>query len=346
MSVKIWQDHWFKEEEERHSIDVNSICNFGVKVLDDVLIGILKKDLIVIGADSGVGKSELCLKIAINNAMKGKKVALYFLEGGSTEAIARIKWQLICDKYFTNKMSGLDMNYRKWRMNMIKEPLMDKLEEECHDYFESKVKNNLMMYDSPNGLTLKDFTDSLDYFLQPEEGFEDDPFSYKHKCDLIIIDHLQYFSLTNPKNELIEQAQILQKVNQICHNYKIPVILASHLRKKDKDRGLPSQEDFYGTSNIPKMSSISITMSSEATADGINYPTYFRFVKSRTRIPSCYAIRNNFNLTKGKYDDEYSVYQLFGDTLPDNPLTQDKLPKFVQGAKGYIPVKGDKQWTD
>lgn len=346
MSVKRWDSNWKNEEVERLGIDVSKICNFGIKVLDDTLIGILKNDLICIGADSGVGKSEICLKIAIHNAMRGKKVALYFLEGGAQEALARIKWDLIRERYYSKGYNGIDMDYRKWRMNMIKDPLINKLEEECLLDFESKVGDNFFLYDNPLGLTIEDFIESLGYFLKPQ-GHEDDFLNYKHDVDLIIIDHLQYFTLTNPKNELTEQTQILKKVNEICHNFHIPVILASHLRKKERDRGLPGQEDFYGTSNVPKMSSISLTLSSENSEDGIIYPTYFRYVKSRTKLSSNFALRSDFNLIKGKYSDDYYCYSLFGDKLSENPLSFNKLPKFAKGAKLLLPsLPKESKWQD
>ena len=72
-----------------------------------------------------------------------------------------------------------------------------------------EVLSNIMMYGYEKGLSIQNFIDSLDYFMKPEVGFEDDPFSYKHQVDLIIIDHLQYFNLSNPSRELTEQGEIL-----------------------------------------------------------------------------------------------------------------------------------------
>ncbi len=223
-------------------------------------------------------------------------------------------------------------------MNMIKDPLLKVIETECLMSFKDKIEKNLMLYRNPKGLSIDDFIKSLESYVDKE--------TKKHNVDLIIIDHLQYFTLANPKNELSEQSQILKVVNEICHNNKIPIILISHLRKKDKDRGLPNQEDFYGTSNTPKMSSISITLSSENSEDGINYPTYFRYVKTRTKIPSNFALRSEYNLIQGKYKDTYSAYSLIGDKLSENPLTIDKLPRFAKGAKPYVPIIKKTQYTD
>lgn len=336
-------ESWENEKTSRMAIDPKTICTFGIKCLDDVLFGILKKDFIVIGADSGIGKSQICLDVALHNARRGKKIGLYFIEGGDEEAIARIKWKLMTEKYYAGRktltdMPHIDMDYRKWRMNLITDSTMVQLEQNCFEEFKDTLAN-IMLYGYEKGLSIKDFVDSLDYFLTPEPGFEDDPLSYSHKVDLIIIDHLQYFNLTNPSKELSEQGEILKKVNEICHGYKIPVILVSHLRKKDKDRGLPSQEDFYGTSNTPKMSSIAITMSSlPPIENGTLYPTYFRFVKSRIKISPNYALLCAFDVTEGRYKDRYSVHKVIFDKPMTEPLLQKDLPKWAKNSN-LEPVK-------
>jgi predicted ATP-dependent serine protease len=81
MEMKHWKQSRLESEQAEDRIDPSRICTFGIKPLDDALIGLLPNDLAIIGADSGVGKSEICLDLAIHNASKGKKVALYFIEG-------------------------------------------------------------------------------------------------------------------------------------------------------------------------------------------------------------------------------------------------------------------------
>ena len=133
-----WDEVWDEESDFRLSIDPSTICTFGIKPLVDLLVGILKNDLVVIGADSGVGKSHLALDIAITNAINGKKVALFFIEGGAQEAIVRVKWKLISKIYYSKYKCGLDMDYRLWRMNMIENPeLLKKIEEE--EFFDYKL---------------------------------------------------------------------------------------------------------------------------------------------------------------------------------------------------------------
>ena len=92
-----------KESELRLERNINDYCSYGVKPLDEALVCIMPNDLVVIGADSAVGKSELCLQIARHNLHKNKRVALYHLEGGWQEAITRMKWKDICEEYYRTK---------------------------------------------------------------------------------------------------------------------------------------------------------------------------------------------------------------------------------------------------
>jgi archaellum biogenesis ATPase FlaH len=325
-------DAWKHEEELRRKIDPNSVCTFGIKPLDDAFTGILKNDLIVIGADSGVGKSEMCLNMAIHNALNKKRVALYFIEGGADEAMARIKWRLMCDIYYKNHRCGLDMDYRKWRMNMITNPLIRKIEDEALEMYAIKLDGYFHVYHFEKGFTITDLTNSLSWFVTKESfvKYQEQPM---FDCDLIIIDHLQYFTLTDPKNELREMSDILMKVKDITNFDNIPVILVSHLRKKDKDRGLPSQEDFYGTSNIAKVSSASITITSGSDktdfSDGL-FPTFFRVVKSRVKIPSNLAMLCEFDIKTQTYSKDYEVYKLIADRPAADPLFNDKKPTWAR----------------
>ena len=97
---KSYKDAFIEEAEFRGDTDIEKLCTYGVTPLDDAMLAINRNELIVLGASSGSGKTELALQISRNNAMRGKKVAHYNLEGGYLEGIQRMKWRDICDLYF------------------------------------------------------------------------------------------------------------------------------------------------------------------------------------------------------------------------------------------------------
>ena len=71
--MKQFNEIALEERKNREGIDPSKLCSFGITALDDPCKYIFKNDLIVIGADSGVGKSELALDIALNNVENNKK---------------------------------------------------------------------------------------------------------------------------------------------------------------------------------------------------------------------------------------------------------------------------------
>jgi len=335
-----WQKAFTEESEQRLDTDVNTLCTYGIKPLDDALFRIAKNELIVIGADSGVGKSEIALRIARDNAQKGRSVALSYLEGGHIEALARMKWLDICDEYYENHFkAGIDMDFRKWRFNYKQDLLINRIESIVYERYKKLYEDNLYLFSITEGLTVEEFTDSLIHGFGSLGVDKFDPHKIRSELqlDLIVIDHLQYFSLGQAETEISAITRIIRECKRITDFYRIPIVLISHLRKKTKDRGLPDQADFYGSSNIPKISSTAITITPATDKDNLAagvFPTYFRIVKSRVGLRPNYAILCDFNLNHRKYDDSYSLYRVdsAGYVCADS-LRDEELPKWAKKEK-------------
>ena len=343
MSEYIWKNSFNSETEERLAINESKICKFGIGHLDDALYGILRNDLVVIGADSGAGKSEIGISMAQENVKRGKKVMLYFLEGGDVEAMARMKWRDICKIYFKSYTeAGIDIDYRKWRMNLYDKKeteILTAIEREVKFNYDKMFKDNLHIYKISGGFNVENLLTSLISFYNFEKavGFNEAVAGFN--LDLIIIDHLQYFDLNGGESEIQATTKILKEVKKITTMYNIPVVLISHLRKKSKERGLPDQEDFYGSSNIPKISSLAITIAPDKeNYDLVNgiYPTYFRIVKSRTGIPSNFAIKCNFYASNREYENKYSLHRVnsLGFVKPEQ-MSYGECPEWAKGNIKY-----------
>jgi len=334
-----WESIFKEESQQRLDTDIKKLCCYGIKPLDDALGGIRPNDLVVIGSDSGVGKSELGLNIARINAQKGKKVAVYYLEGGHIEAMQRMKYRDIADVYFTQfRQEKLNMDYVDWVNNQINDPkgILKKIEAQIYDRYKNDYRDNLLFFKVESDFTIESFLMSLYDRHKLIPARPGSPFAVEgiFDLDLVIIDHLQYFSLSKGENEIGEITKILRQVKDISDKHKIPVVLFSHLRKKSKDRGLPDQEDFYGSSNIPKISSTSIIISPDYNNDDLGngiFPTFFRIVKSRVGIRPNYAIRANFDSSRRKYSDDYELFLVNRDgQVAKQPLSADKLPNWMK----------------
>jgi replicative DNA helicase len=336
-----WEQAYREEEENRLNIDVKKLCHYGIPALDDPLMAIAKNELVVIGADTGTGKSELVLHIARHNAKNGKKVALFYLEGGHLEAIQRMKWRDICDLYFKQRQEHefIEMDYRKWMFNQLDKKRLTELSAQVYEKYKEKYQDNLYLFPVKNDFKIDNFLSALLDFhtLNFSKNGEN-----KFHIDLVIIDHLQYFSLDKDENEISEITKILRQVKDITDWGNLPIILVSHLRKKGKDRGLPGVEDFYGSSNIPKIATTAITIAPDTKEDNLHeniFPTYFRIVKSRIGVRPNYAMLCNFDLTQRKYNDEYKMVKLdnMGNILPE--LTLNQLPKWKKPYERKTPYE-------
>lgn len=324
-----WRNYsqaWIDETEARMDIDSNKLCSYGLSPLDDALFRIGKNELVVIGAETGSGKSELGLSIAQHNAKQGRTVAVYYLEGGHLEAIQRMKWKEITKRYYEKYFSaGIDIDFKKWAFNHDQSELLTKIEGEVYNEI-ATYKDRLYFYPINKDFTIEQFMGSL---LDFQEWI-----NKKLYLDLIVIDHLQYFSLDNAENEITEITKIIREVKHLTDYYQTPVILISHLRKRGKNAGLPSHEDFYGSSNIPKISTTSIMISPATDKDRLAqniYPTYFRIVKCRTGVRPNYAFLIDYDLTNREYNKTYELYRVNSlGQVSDTPLPGYEVPKWAR----------------
>jgi hypothetical protein len=337
-----------EERKSREEIDSNTLCSFGISALDDSCKFIMPNDLIVIGADSGAGKSELALDIAMFNAKKKKRIALFYLEGGHEEAVARIKWKSLCNKYFGQHKEYIDnFDYVSWRTNQIKSLYLKTMEDEIE--LEMSFLEDFWIYPIEKGFTVDNLYSALLDFHTLVPAPSGSPFEAvgQVQLDLIIVDHLQYFELNGNEQEIAQTTKILRRLKEISDIYRVPVILVSHLRKKAKDRGLPDQEDFYGSSNIVKIATTAIVLSADSSKEDFSdnlYPTFIRIVKSRIGIRSNYAIRINFDLTKRRYELDYELFFVKDGNIFKDPVQYNKWPKWA--IRKHIKPEADKGGWD
>ncbi len=301
-----------EEEKERRSRDIKNMPRYGIKFLDDACYGILPSELIVIGADTGIGKTQIANDLAFQNAHLGKKVYLFSLEGDKNEVIARARWKSICHEYYKNP-NGKQMNYQKYLMNQI---------EEIENYDKS-FKTRMMQLGT--NLNIFDRKMTLDIHALSEK------ISRIENANLIVIDHLHYLSLEDgvEHNQLTE---VMRAIKDMTEVHGIPIVVISHLRKKTKDRSLlPDNEDFHGTSNIPKIASTCITISSWPELDsGELSATLFRITKSRMGVSKKYIGCVYFNLKLNHYNNSYTLYQIKKDKL--EPLEYSDYPNWAHSS--------------
>ena len=337
---KNYEEAFKAEAAHRHNTDFSKLCSYGIKPLDDAMLAINTNELIVIAAGSGVGKTELSLAISRHNALKGKRVAHYNLEGGYKEAIQRMLWRDIVELYYKTRgdKEYLEFDYREWSLNRNINPKIRTLEAQVYANLKDKLNNNLFFYDNPSGLDCDEFCASLLDFHDLKIAFEN-PFNDSKKkgfdLDLVVIDHLHYFSIDRDEQEIYEITRILKEAKKITETLNIPVILVAHLRKLPRNHGVPDKEDIYGTSNIHKIANTCIILSpdynNDDQANGV-YPTHIRIAKSRIGLRPNLLIYSRFDAHERKYSEKYDLYKSYPDgSVEENPLPISNRPKWFDG---------------
>jgi len=291
------------KEERAQRIAVGSSClSFGVKFLDECLGGIYSNDLIVLGAKTGIGKTQLATIAAMTNAAAGKRVHFFALEAEPNEIERRIKYQILADVFFKTlrkDFPNLKLNYLDWYYGRFDSELC-KVEEEIEMLLCDLYPSLTTFYRSGGDYTVQDFEKQM--------------LAVQDQTDLIILDHIHYFDFED-ENENRAMKNAVKKIRDLALLIGKPVILIAHLRKSDRKAKqiAPGVDEFHGSSDITKIATKVITLAPcpQDQTSGNRWPTYIRIAKCRvdgSRTRSVGAVV--FNADTNQYEKNYYVGRL------------------------------------
>ena len=312
------------EAERPLRLDNASRClSFGVSFLDECLGGIFPNDLIILGAKTGFGKSQLASLIAMHNIKAGKRVHFFALEAEEYEIERRIKYQLIADRFFslfgnTKPKAPFRLNYMDWYYGKFDQEL-DQIEKEVEAEFDQ-------------------FKNLITYYRQREfdiKEFQRITLSIKDETDLMIVDHLHYFDYDDrDENKAVKET--VKGIRDLALITGKPVVLVAHVRKSDKKSKqlIPDLEDFHGSSDIGKIATKAITIAPcyDENATTIKR-TYFQVLKcridgSRAHLTALLA----FNTQQHRYERAYYLGKLSQDGTEFNPFKFNEMPDWAKNA--------------
>lgn len=270
---------------------------FGVDFLDDALRGIYPDDLVLLGAPSGVGKTQLCCNIAEANIEDGKRVHYVALEASRYEIERRLKYPLVAERYYADAKRPVlprKLNYPDWLLGEFSDQLKP-YEDEAHKFFEGAYKDLFIHYKSGR-FGVAELIATVQYCAR--------------ETNLIIIDHVHYFDFDDD-NENRAIKDIAKCVRDLAIEENTPIILVAHLRKRDRqnDELVAGLDEFHGSSDLTKIATKVVTVSPGRPTNTGSYETFFRIPKNRidggvTR----YVARELFSPKTGGY--ERGGYQL------------------------------------
>lgn len=284
---------WQAEKVDRHLLAAQ-VSPFGVSYLDDALRGILPNDLVVVGARTGRGKTELATSIALNSSAKSRQVAFYALEADRWEIHRRLKYRKLAQLYHEHYAGAPGSKpfprYRDWLVQgFVAE----------WDAIEKVAEDELLRDAATLRLIYKGERFGVDAFVSEFEGVA-------KEADLVIIDHLHYFDLGQNETEGIKKA--IHAIRDASIHRGVPIILLAHLRKHDRksDKTLPDLEDFHGHSDIVKVATTVVLLAPAKHASLGAYPTYFHVAKARSASDATPFVGvHGFDFKTNSYSEKY-----------------------------------------
>jgi len=249
--------------EELNNLRPEDIVSFGYDWLDDKLTALFPGEIVVIGAESGSGKTTFATNI-IYKASKNHKCAVFALEDRLPEYGMRALYFEIGK---IRKQIGKDAKNYKWndyRKNQIKDPRY----QEFLNQAEENLKNeNILFADVKKQMNIDDLEKLIEE--KTKEGYS-----------LFLIDHLHYFDLmrgSSTKADYIEQ--IMVRLHTLLIKTGARLILIVHYKKLGGMK--PGIDSFKDSASIFQNANYVINIWRDRTLNATQYITTFSVPKSR-----------------------------------------------------------------
>lgn len=316
-AVGIVHERMIYERVAQKRKTIQKVGKYNITYLDEYLSGIMPGDFVLIGADTGCGKSELAYKLAFSNASEGKEVHLIALECDEDEPYARNIYKQIAKKFYEapRRYEGR-LTYRNYMLNeKINPAQIEQLEKEVMAENIGKSKSLYVHYRQKE-FGLKQLTEKIS--------------TISASCDLLVIDHIDYFDLNIQENENAQVTNIMKVLREMNQTYNVPIVVISHMRKKqNRKQKLPGIDDFMGTSNKAKQVKTIIILARDYERDNhdeYKYGTFIFAAKASRFAPSTNLVaRTIYNALTNDYEKHYELARIcnHGEEIVSEPSRPD-----------------------
>lgn len=257
-------------EREDRLHRARSRLQFYVGFLDDCLRGVLQNDLVLLGAPTGMGKTDLALNIAATNAMNGRRVHYFALEAEPRELERRTKYALISRELFRTRHEARDrLNYSDWYLGTVESDI-SALNAWADDQILEKL-STLHTYYRGARFTAEDLQKAV--------------MAVHSRSQLIVIDHLHYVD-SDDENEARSLGDTVKTIRDVSLRIGVPILLVAHLRKRDSraKQLIATLDDFHGSSNVTKIATQVIAIERASCVEPDKWylhPTFMSVLKDR-----------------------------------------------------------------
>lgn len=300
------------KEATRKPIKFIKEINFIRKELAQCIMVNNKDHLYITDNFTVTHNTDLSVNIALSNAMRWKKVALFLLEWDVWEITYRYFQREINKKIMKDKWKV--MRWPEYRLNLRTD--IEELEREVYNELPEEM-DNLMIFD-------KSFIPNREALLQMLKD------TYQ-QVDLFVIDHLHYLDFWD--NEYSWISEIVKWVKEMTELMERPIVLVSHLsRKNSENKRLPNISDLHWSSNIEKNANTIILLTPDVQNEYIDArqdksylrPTKMIVGKNRTWMPVPAIFDITYDLRTKEYRKDAELNSLSTDEK--NRITlEDKI---------------------
>ncbi len=257
--------------------------------------------------------TDLSINIALTNAMRWKKVALFSLEWDVWEITYRYFQRHINRKIMTTDEWKI-LRGPEYRLNLRAD--IEDIEKEVYKEIPEEL-DNLYIFD-------KTFIPNRETLLKLLKD------TYK-EFDLFIIDHLHYLDFW--ENEYSGVSEIVKSLKEMTELMEKPVVLVSHLNRKNSDnKRLPTIFDLHWSSNIEKNANTVILIAPDLQTEYLDLrsdkaylrPTKLIVGKNRTwmPVPAIFDLTYDLRTKEYRKDDDLNSLSVH----EDNKITKvDKI---------------------
>jgi len=307
-----------KGEREDRLLNSRSILSFGVRYLDDALGGITIRDLVLYGAQSGVGKTALATITSLATCRAGKRAHYFALEAEEREIERRMKFQVLAELYYGSPYHKRPIRFQDWYNGRLENELGPF--EDAADRKLEEVLKNLSTFYRDESFTSDDFQEQFDAIV--------------NETDLSVLDHFHYVDEGNEDTNRSAKKTVKQ-IRDCTLRGKKPVIVVAHIRKGDRKNTtlIPGQDDFHGSSDIPKIATKAVMIAPAYNIPSPKpylWPTYMAASKNRTDMSTTrYVAVVMFNTRQNAYEDDYTLGRLTDAGQKFAPLEENEMPPWA-----------------
>lgn len=294
--------------------------NYHHPFLDDCLRAILPHDLVLLVAPSGLGKTELALAIAMENAKKEYRVGYFALEAEPRELERRTKFAwLSAEVYRRNHARKHELNYVDWLLHRCEDLIGPELDEQA-DRAMHALFGSLWTYYRGEKFTQQTIREQIE--------------KWHHQFDLIVVDHLHYVDADDDANENRAMQETVKTIRDVSLRIGKPVLVVAHLRKREQrlKQLMPHLEDVLGSKHITNICTQVITLERATGIEASKWwlsPTFMSVLKDRRAGAPPFVALTHFDRRTRRYEANYTLGRVIKSGTEWDPLKPGDAPSWA-----------------